>query len=104
MRFKEVHSKNNYNNEIEIVLRSRIQMQSNQNILNKQFNLYLPDFKSITNPSFLLGEYQNWDILRKKAFLITIGGPVNVDKTKNYLSSLIKKYAKEVWQTGENGE
>ena len=101
MKFRDPKSIKTPKIDIAPVIKQRILLQSTQESIKRNFNLYLPDIQSITKPSFLLS-YEKWPEEKQKQFLITIGGPINVGYTKYYMKELINKIKKEVWQTAES--
>jgi len=94
------NNKQSYNKPINInithVIRERLQLQSNREILHRKFNIKTPDLITVTKPSFLVNEFSKWDDFKKKSFLIILGGPTNINKTDYFIKNLIKKYNKPV--------
>lgn len=75
------------NMNISTIINSRVLLQSTQSILIKEFGVKEPNIKTITNIGFL-NNYKLWDENKKHKFLVTIGGPLNYEKTKKYFDSV----------------
>ena len=56
-----------------------------------KFGIVNPKFNLITNSVFI-NHFECWEPERKKDFIFTIAGPVNMAKTFKYFEELKEKY------------
>lgn len=74
--------------KLENIIKQRLNLGSNQRILNDEFGLDW-QLEKLTNKNFLKNDFANWPDKKKNRFIRIIGGPVNFNKTKHFLQHLI---------------
>lgn len=75
---------------ISDVIAIRTRLQTVQSSLTKEFGIKDPSFNKVTSAD-LLNKYKTWEESKKHQFLVTLGGPMNYEKTKRYFTFLFHK-------------
>ena len=79
---------------LEDIIRARLKLQSTQRTLESQFSLSEVDFEHITNPGFIKN-FNTWDKSKKKNFIYTVVGKVNMAQTFRYFEKMLEKIEKQ---------
>lgn len=69
---------------IEEVVVQRLNLQTVQKNITNRFDILFPTIDKFKQSSFL-SKFSSWNIDRQKAFLIELGGQINIDRTKDWL-------------------
>ena len=80
-----------FNALIEEIIKERLKLQYIQRTLETKFGVSEHKFDKITNPSFL-NKYNSWEPEKKKDFIYTIAGKVNIARTFRLFEELQSKY------------
>lgn len=80
-----------FNALIEEIIKERLKLQYIQRTLENKFGISESKFDKITNPSFLK-KFNSWEPEKKKDFIYTIAGKVNIARTFKLFEELKDKY------------
>jgi hypothetical protein len=74
-------------NNLETVISQRLNLKTNQQILEEEFGIILPNLGKIkTRP--VLNNFKNWDFKKQNRFIKVLGGNANFKKTKLFIENL----------------
>lgn len=75
--------------EMEVLFKSRFVLGAVQRAFETKFNIPFISLEKVKSPEFL-STFQTWDEMKKRGFIIELGGPANFKHTQNYFNNLIK--------------
>lgn len=74
---------------LEDIIRARLKMQSTQRKLDSNFNIRDLSFETISDSRFIK-KFKSWELSKRKDFIYTIVGPVNMAKTFQYFEKMLE--------------
>lgn len=89
MKFRN-DSANTNKLEVTEVIKQRLNLQSVNRRISDNYKITAPSLDKFTKSDFLR-QFNSWADDRKTSFLIELGGPTNIKRTRNWIFNLINK-------------
>lgn len=75
--------------EITEIINQRLNLQSIQRKISNNYKIVVPSLDKFVQPDFLK-QFSGWADDRKTSFLIELGGPTNIKRTRNWIFRLLE--------------